>query len=237
MKNLLFFTLAIALTGCAGLAPAAPTPAATLTPQIIIQTVLVTVIPTREPTQTPTSTTIPTLTPQIIVVTATGGAGASASAPSPEASATQDGATQASAPQAQQAAATTPTATLPANAGGDLFTNLTRSSDHLALRCLPETITFGVSTSNPYVTSVDIYYRIEDRLSVSISNWHNGGTMVSDKNGNFTMDFPSDRVDPDLRSHRAWLDYQFVGLNKIGDAVGRSAKISKQITYTIDCSD
>jgi hypothetical protein len=60
--------------------------------------------------------------------------------------------------------------------------------------------------------------------------------MKSDKNGNFTIDFSSTRVDPDLRSHKAWFDYQFVGINKLGDAVGRSAKISKQITYTIDCS-
>jgi len=134
-------------------------------------------------------------------------------------------------------AAESPTATLPANAGGDLFMNLTRSGDHFALRCLPNTITFGVSTSNVYVTEVDIYYRIEDRLSVSISNWHNAGVMQSDKNGNFTIDLPSSAVDPDLRSHKAWFDYQFIGLNKLGQVVGRSARIVQQITYTIDCSD
>jgi hypothetical protein len=44
-------------------------------------------------------------------------------------------------------------------------------------------------------------------------------------------------VDPDLRSHKAWMDYEFVGINHLGNAIGRSAKIVKQITYTIDCND
>jgi hypothetical protein len=227
MKRLLVLTLAFVLTGCAGAAPASPTIAATTAPQVVIQTVVVTVIPTEKPTDIPTSTPAPTLTPQIIVVTATGGA-----TQIPAATVSTQ---QAAAPQA--AAGASPSATLPANAGGDIFTDLTRSGDHFALRCLPDTLTFGVSTANPYVTGVDIYYRIEDRLSVSMSGWVNGGSMVSDKHGNYTLDFPSSRVAADLRSHRAWFDYQFVGTNKVGDAVGRSAKISKQITYTIDCSD
>jgi hypothetical protein len=61
--------------------------------------------------------------------------------------------------------------------------------------------------------------------------------MQTDKRGNFTMDFKSLQVDPDLRSHKAWLDYQFVGINRLQAAVGRSAKIVKQITYFIDCTD
>lgn len=219
MKQLFVIALAFILAGCGAIPPASTS----ATPQVVVQTVVVTVIPTQAPTEVPTSTPASTQTPAVIVVTATGGA--------PETGATQQ-------PQAAvPVTGVTPSATLPANAGGDLFTSLTRSGDHFALRCLPEDITFSVSTANETVTSVDIYYRIEDRLSVSISNWINGGTMTSDKNGNFTMDFPASRVDPDVRSHKAWFDYQFVGLNKGGGAVGRSARIVKQITYTIDCSD
>lgn len=217
MRKLVLVALASALSGCAGLAPATTAPIAT--PVVEIQTVLVTVVPTQQPSEAPTNTAAPTSAPQVIVVTATPEVGG------PTAAATGNPPT------------TEATATLPANAGGDLFTNLTRSGDHFALRCQPDTITFGVSTANVYVVGVDIYYRIEDRLSTAISNWQNGGSMVSDKQGNFTMDFPASRVDPDVRSHRAWFDYQFVGVNKVGDAVGRSAKISKQITFTIDCSD
>ncbi len=219
MKRGLTLVLGIILSACSAL-PVAPAPTAgpTSTPVIVVQTVVVTVIPTQPPTQPPTSAPAPTATPL----------------PPPTAAVSSN---PTSGPTAGPAAAESPTATLPADAGGDLFTNLTRSSDHFALKCLPETITFGVSTSNVYVTEVDIFYRIEDRLSVSISNWHNAGKMDTDKNGNFTINLPASAVDPDLRSHRAWFDYQFVGLNKYGDAVGRSARIVQQITYTIDCGD
>ncbi len=227
MKKILVLALAFMLTGCGALAPGAtPTSAATSTPVIVLQTVIVTVVPTEMPTEVATNTVAPTLTPQVIVVTAT----LPATGPT---SAAASSAPAASVPVTGGAA----TATLPANAGGDIFTNLTRSSDHFALKCLPETITFGVSTANPYVTEVDLFYRIEDRLSVSISNWKDGGAMTSDKNGNFTVDFAAATVSPDLRSHKAWFDYEFVGISKLGDAVGRSAKIVQQITYTIDCSD
>ena len=225
MKKLITLALAFLLAACGAIAPAAtptaaPTTAPTSTPVVLVQTVVVTVIPTQQPTEVPTDTPAPTLAPQIIVVTATGGAQAAAPANTAESN-----------------AQITPSATLPANAGGDLFTNLTRSGDHFALRCQPDTITFGVSTANEFVTNVDFYYRIEDRLSVSISGWVNAGSMQTDKRGNFTRDFKSLSVDPDLRSHKAWFDYQFVGLNKGGAAIGRSLRIVKQITYTIDCTD
>jgi hypothetical protein len=213
MKRLLIMMLAFGVTSCA--APAQPTLVASSTPVIVVQTVLVTVVPTEKSTELPTFTTVPPSAPTLDLTAST----------SPTASETLP------------AASTTLTATLPANAGGDLFTNLTRSTDRFALRCQPDMITFGVSTSNVYVTGVDLYYRIEDRLGVGISQWNWGGSMVSDKRGNFTLDFPSSWVDKDLRSHRAWFDYQFVGLNKSGDALGRSAKIVRQITFAIDCSD
>jgi hypothetical protein len=225
MKKLITLALAFVLTGCGALAPAAtPTAAPTSTPVVLIQTVIVTVIPTQQPTEAPTETAVPTQTPLIIVVTATG---APASAP-----AGPTNTAEASVPVTGAA-----TATLPANAGGDIFTNLTRSDDHFALNCQPDTITFGVSTSNTTVSEVDFFYRIEDQLSISISGWVDVGKMQTDKQGNFTLDFKSSSVDPDLRSHKAWLDYEFVGLNKLGNAVGRSSKIVKQITFTTDCSD
>jgi hypothetical protein len=219
MRSTALLITAVLLAGCSTFAPqsmlAAPS---TSTPQVVIQTVLVTVIPTWPPTATmATPTPAPTITPWIIVVTPT--------SPTAQASPTL------------YSGAGTPTATLPANAGGGLFTKLSRSGDHFALRCAPETITFSVSTDNPYVVDVDFYYRIEDRLSVSISTWQWAGSMITDNQGNFTIEFPASRVDPDLRSHRAWFDYQFVGVNKYGDAVGRSARISQQVTYTIACTD
>jgi hypothetical protein len=207
------------LAACSALPGASPGEP-TASPVVIIQTVLVTAAPTEAPVEPTAQPPAAAASPQVIVVTATPAAAATASPPAPTALASEA------------------TAPLPADAGGGgTFTNMTRSADKFSLRCQPDALTFGVSASNPYVASVDLYYRIQDRLSVSISNWQFGGSMESDKHGNFTLAFPASRVDPDLRSHRAWFDYQFVAVNKVADALGRSAKISKQVTYTIDCSD
>ncbi len=233
MKRIVVAVLAFVLTGCAGLAPAAaPTTASTASPVVIVQTVLVTVIPTQMPTEVATATPLPTLTPQVIVVTATYPVEVPFITASPQFS---------SGLAASAVTGTVPlgpaTATLPINAGGEIFTNLTRSTDHFSLRCQPGTLTLGLSTSNPYVVEVDLFYRIEDRMSVSISEWKNAGKMQTDKNGNFILDFPASGVNPDLRSHKGWFDYEFVGVNKLGDVVGRSAIIPRQVTYIIDCSD
>ena len=219
MKRALTLFFALALGGCSAL-PGGSSSGPTPSPVVIVQTVLVTAVPTEagpQPTSEPP--TAAAASPQVIVVTATP-----------------------SLPESTPLAASSPvlsepTSPLPADPGGGIFTNMTRSGDKFSLRCQPDVLSFGVSTSNTYVTGVDIYYRIQDRLSVSISNWEWGGSMKSDKHGNFTMAFPASRVDQDLRSHRAWFDYQFVALNKVAELLGRSAKIAKQVTYTIDCED
>ncbi len=221
MKKLIALTLALAfvLAGCGAPAPAAPTAA----PVVVVQTVIVTVVPTQPPTAVPTDTPVPpTQPPQqvIVVVTATQPAGA----PPPAGS---GGGTEGTA-----------TATLPAGAGGNLFTNLTRSGSFFSLRCLPQDITFSVTTANLAVVEVDLYYRVEDLMTqpTTYSEWKNAGKMTGDKHGNFTIDFNTAQISPDLRAtDRAWFDYQFVGLAKSGEAVGRSGKISQQIFYLKDC--
>lgn len=219
MKRCLLLMLILLLSGCSVVPSIAPAAAQTATPIIVIHTVLVTVFPTEQKVLIPTSTPLASSTPQVIVITATANQAFTSST----------------------AAATAPigeaTAPLPPNAGGGLFTNLARSADKFSLRCQPDTLNFGVSTSDPAVTGVDFYYRIEDRLKISISSWQFGGSMASDGQGNFSIAFPASRVDPDLRSSLAWFDYQFVGISKVGDVIGRSGRISKQVTYTLDCSE
>jgi hypothetical protein len=218
MRRFLFVVLALFLAACSALPGASPNEP-TASPVVIVQTVLVTAVPTQasvEPTSQPPAAAA---SPQVIVVTATPSTAGTVS------------------PVAPTALASEATAPPPADPGGGMFTNMTRSADKFSLRCQPDAVTFGVSTSDPYVAGVDLYYRIQDRLSMSISTWQFGGSMQSDKHGNFTLAFPASRVDPDLRSHRAWFDYQFVAVNKVADALGRSARIARQVTYTIDCSD
>ncbi len=227
MKKLSILILAFLLAGCGAISPAQPTATSAPPPtaQVIIATVLVTVVPTLAPTQPPPPTAVPTQPPQIIVVTATPQPGAAAPAPAN--------------PQPTENSGATATATLPSDAGGNLFSNFTRSGSFFDLRCLPQDITFGVSTANLAVVEVDMYYRIEDLTTqpITYSDWSNMGKMATDKHGNFTFDVnTTNNLSPDLRAtSKGWFDYQFVGISKTGDAVGRSGKISQQVLYLKDC--
>ncbi len=218
MKKFLTLALAFFLAGCGAISPAQPTAVpASQTPVVIVATVLVPVT-VEAPTQAPPPPTNPP--PQVIVVTAT-----------------QE---QAQVPPAGGGAPSggTATATLPADAGGNLFSSLTRSGSFMSFRCLPQQITFTASTSNQYVVEVDFYYRFEDLTTqpTTMTEWKNYGKMTSDKNGNFSITFDVNLIHPDLRAiDKAWIDYQFVGLSKTLEAVGRSGKISQQIQYVKNC--
>ncbi|HEX8992062.1 MAG TPA: hypothetical protein VF784_10330 [Anaerolineales bacterium] len=222
MKQLVVLVLALALTGCAAIAPAVPTPGPVSTPQVIIQTVIVTVLITAPATQTPiptsTWTPIPTFTPQPTSLTATAG--------TPQVAATGP---------TRTAGSGSPTATLPANAGGGLFTNLTRSTDQFAVNCPPNDITLGLSSTDPSVTEVDLFYRLEDKHGSSMTGWVDIGPMASNNAGNFTFDFKATLIPTDVRFSQAWFDYQFVALNKSLKVVGRSATILQQVTFSVNC--
>jgi hypothetical protein len=227
MKSLLILALAFGLTGCGAIAPfvsASPTAGPTSSPQVIFQTVVVTVLVTAPATETPiptsTWTPIPTFTLEPTSLTATTGTA---------------GSTQSTGTAATSSAAATPSATLPPDAGGSLFTNLTRSTDRFALRCQPDTLTLGLTTADPNVTEVDLFYRLEDKSSGSITDWTDIGKMTPDHTGNFSFDFQSGMIPSDLRTRQLWFDYQFVGLNSRLQVVGRSSRILQQITFTPDC--
>ncbi len=229
MKKILILAVAFVLAGCGAIAPVAPTNAPPPTPVVV--TVLVPVVPTQAAVQptNPPPPPAPTQAPQVVVVTVVVPGG---------------GAPQATEPPAPSGGATA-TATLPSDAGGlskggeVLFANLTRSGSYFNLRCAPQEITFGVSTSNFAVVEVDLFYRMEDLTTqpVSISPWKNLGKMNSDKNGNYTLTVNTlQNLSPDLRTAaRAWFDYQFVGIAKDGNSVGNSGKISQQVLYLKDC--
>ena len=227
MKKILILALALVLSGCGALTPVTPTAAPPPTAQVVIATVLVPVVATQPPSPVPTDTAVPPTPTAQVVVTATSANTAAA----PAATATSSG-------------PATATATLPSNAGGlsnagvVLFSNLTRSGSYFNFRCPPQDITFGVSTSSVYVTEVDLYYRMEDLTTqpATISGWKGLAKMNGDKNGNYTVDINTSQLSTDLRtSAKSWFDYQFIGLSKTGDAVGRSGIISQQVLYLKDC--
>lgn len=242
MKRILVILMAFALTGCGAISPfvTQPTAGATNAPQTVYQTVVVTVLVTSPATATvvPTSTwtPIPSFTPQPPEPTgtlgtspaiATGTLGLVASATPGSAQYT---ATPSAIPPSGSA-----TATLPANAGGTLFADLTRSGDRLFYSCQPSTVTFGLSATDPNVYEVDLFYRLEYQNSSLTTNWVDVGKMVPDGAGHFTLDFKATMIPSDLRTRTAWVDYQFVGLNRSLQVIGRSARIVQQVTFSPNC--
>ena len=49
------------------------------------------------------------------------------------------------------------------------------------------------------------------------------------------INFSALDIAPDFRLKNAWFDYQFIGLNKIANVVGRSPIFSERVTFTLDC--
>lgn len=224
MRKLVILFLALALAACAA-PPATPTEAPTevvptQTAMVVVETVVVTVVPTDMPTEVPSATPLPPPTevpPTAVPPTAV---------PPTEAVA---------APTQAQAAASGGPLTIADTLGAGWFTNITYSSDKLALRCqLYKDVTFSVKATDVNIKTVDFFYRIVDKTSGAAFEWQSVGRMIPDGSGGFTYTLSGDKVSANYRKPSAWLDFQFVGSNATG-VIGRSEKIEKQINYMFDC--
>jgi len=218
MKKVVILILAVMLAACS--TPAAPTeqPVAAVvepsaTPVVIVQTVVV------EATQAPTEAVAPTPQPPVVVTVVV--------------QPTQEPA-QPAATVAQPAAGNAPIA-IDTALGRGVFTNMTMSSNAFTLRCSPRDITFNITTPNIDIVDAVFYYRIVDVKRQYPSEWKAFGKMVANGNGNFTLTFTGENVNPDIRIDGSWFDFQFVGLAKSGDVVDRSEKIEQLVKYTFDC--
>ena len=228
MKRILVVFFALVLVACgappAVVEPTSAPPEPTQTAVVIVETVVekvvetvvVTVVPSDIPTEVPSATPLPQPT---------------------EAPATQPPAQEA--PPAEAAAPTEATGgliTVDDVLGAGWFTAMTRNRNDFALRCqLSKEITFSARPTDPNITQVDFYYRIQDKATGAVFDWQNAGRMIPDANGNFTMVFSGESVHPNFRKANAWFDYQFIGLSRTGGVVGRSERIVQQVSYTLDC--
>lgn len=224
-----FFVLTIvfilALTACDSMA--AQTEAPTVEPTTIPPTAEVIVVTVEVPVEAPAE---PTAVPPSPEPTAT-------QPPAPEPTAvppTQAPPTEAAAPAVESSSSEGPF-DVASNLWSPYFRDVTYSSESFSLRCFPEEVTFSAVATDPYIVDVELYYRIEDRQSPSMTEWKNYGKMDSLGDGKYSVTISGEDVHPDWRKHLAWFDFQFIGLNKGGAAVGRTEKVVQLITYTIDC--
>lgn len=217
MKKLLFIFLVLGLSACSAVPTQPPAPQPTPVPptaEVIIVTVEVPVLPTQGP-----PSPVPSVTPL-----------PPTEVPTQAAEPTQP----AAAPTSAQPAASGPIS-IPAEFNGPAFANMTVSSDTFSLRCAPKEITFDVTATDIYITRVDFYYRIRDKHSNYIPEWSLGGTLETDGGNHFWLTYSGESVKPDNRKDFGWFDLQFVGMNKLGQVVGRTEKIVGLVSYTIDC--
>ena len=225
MKKFFILTMVfvLALTACDAMTASteAPAPEPTTVPptaEVIVVTVEVPAEAPAEPTAAPAE---PTVVPPTPMPTATQPPAPTAAPPTeaaPAESSSSDG-----------------SFTVASNLWSPYFRDVTYSNESFSLRCFPGEITISGMATDPAITAVELYYRIEDRKGTTVSEWKNVGRMQPSANGIFSLTISGESIHPDLRKELAWFDFQLVGLNKGGAAVGRTEKIVRQVTYTIDC--
>jgi hypothetical protein len=227
MRKILFISLALMLAACGVVQPVQqeqPTP--------IIATVLVTVIAPTEvvpPTAVPLPTEVPPTAVPPTAVPPTETLVPTLAPPPTEVLPTLD--TSASANTSDLVPVTVDN-----TLGKGVFTNITFSSDLFSMRCYPREITINITAGLPEIVDAVMYYRVIDNpAGLYPSEWQNVGEMVSDKKGNFSLVFTGLDVNPNLRLDKAWIDFQFIGINKGGAVVDRTQKIERLVTYLKDC--
>jgi hypothetical protein len=215
MKKLLFLTIVLALASCT----AAPTqaPVQPVAQEPVVVTVVV------QPTQAPVQQ-------EPIVVTVVVEASPVPAQPTPIPP------TQAPAAVASPADASGGPIVLDDLLGKGVFKSITLSDDIFSLRCLPREITFNITASLPEIVDAELFYRTVDQPNaLYYTEWRSGGIMDRLGNGNFSMVFSGEDVNPDWRQDFGWFEFQFIGLNRGGGVVDRTQKIEKLVTYSIDC--
>ncbi|HMZ07598.1 MAG TPA: hypothetical protein PK078_08265 [Anaerolineales bacterium] len=230
MKRAFIITLAFLLAAC-GVVQQAPQ----VEPTPIVQTVVVMITPTAEPptaipsaTEVPaTNTPLPTDTPTL----------APTNTAEPTATVEQ-----------QQVVNNAPTATTGPSSGltpvfvdnilgKGVFTNITFSTDKITLNCFPREMQISMTANLPEITRVEMYYRVIDAPSALYpSDWKLVGNLGTDNKGNYSITFDALDIDPNYRGYdQAWLDFQFIGVNKGGGTVDRTQKIERLVTYYKEC--
>ena len=226
---ILALVLATALTACDGFNSQSQDPAAVPpTAEVVVVTVEVTAPPGQAP-PTPLSFTapLPTLTP----VPPTQAVAAPVElSPVPAVAAPIE---PSPAPGVQPA--TSGPIMIDASMNGGVFENMSVSGDKFSLRCAPKEILFDLYTTDVYITIVELYYRVRDKHSNFVPGWARGATFETDGGNHFWLTFSGENVKADNRKEFGWFDFEFVGVNKYGDVVGRSKKIEGLVSYSIDC--
>ena len=116
----------------------------------------------------------------------------------------------------------------------DGFGRITRSSDRFHLRCDPQEIIFDVYNTSDQVFQVVFLYRVKDKATGLVTPWIN---LVMRPVGSGMYEIllrPSD-LPEDARYWDAWLQVQFVSLDRANNRLDQTAVIADEISYSPRC--
>lgn len=219
MRKILILSLAFILAACGAVQPVQQ-PA----PEPVIATVLVTAVPPVEESA-PTSIPLPTEAPTDI--------------PAPVEAPTDIPQPTEAAPAAQQPPASAADITpvlVDDILGKGVFRNIQLSNNIITLNCVSREINITVTSSLPDITRAEMFYRVVETKMLRDSEWALIGNMIPDGNGNFSITFKATDINPNYRVYeKAWVDLQFVGVNKGGGIIDRTQKIERLLTYYKEC--
>lgn len=214
MKRILVITMSILLAACGVVQPVQqeqPTP--------VIQTVVVTVV-------APTEIVPPTAVPTEIPPTE-----APADTPVPP--------TDIPAPTAEVSSSSSDLKPITVDniLGKGIFADITFSSDRVTLNCYPREFEIKMKAIHPDVARAELYYRIvEAPTFFRYSDWYLLGNMSTDGNGNFFVTFKATDIKADWRVlDHAFVEFQFIGINKGAGVVDRTQHIEKAVAYYKNC--
>lgn len=115
-----------------------------------------------------------------------------------------------------------------------LFEKLSRSSDQLHLRCDPQEIIFDVQAGSPDITQVILLFRLKDKATGLVTAWINL-PMRPAGSGLYESILAPTVLPEDARYWDAWLQYQFVGLDKSIQRLGQTQVFATEISYSPRC--
>jgi hypothetical protein len=119
--------------------------------------------------------------------------------------------------------------------GKGVFSNIKFSSDKLTLNCYPREMQITMTALMPDIARAEMFYRISDTMGRN-SDWFLVGNLQNDGQGNFSITFKATDINPDYRILQgAWIDFQFVGVNRGGGVVDRTQRIERLVTYYKEC--
>lgn len=119
---------------------------------------------------------------------------------------------------------------------GNLFSKISHSTSVLHLKCNPVEIIFDVTVKDPEVTGVAFFFRMKDKATGLVNGWSNGENLRAVGNNVYEFNFRASAIPGEARYYpEAWVQYQFVGLDKSRQSLGRTQIFSEEITYTPKC--